>query len=131
MCWETSCVSTCVPVKTRFFSPVFQAKDLGSGRDTQTSRKIDLTYFGRPPLCIFYGCRYIMGIECWLAALQATPLPPAGSGLVDFSTEVRKRRDNDEPDVRELRRAIIRARGLRSPSPNFWFGAQDTSNQAT
>ena len=44
--WETSCVSIRVcAVKTRFLSPVFQAKDLGKRRDTQTSRKIDLTYF--------------------------------------------------------------------------------------
>ena len=63
------CKYVCVPVKTRFFSPVLGKKRLRQ-RDTQTSRKIDLTYFGRPPLYIFYGCKYIMGIECWLAALQ-------------------------------------------------------------
>ena len=35
MCWETSCVSIFVCRETRFFSPVFQAKDIGNGRDTQ------------------------------------------------------------------------------------------------
>ena len=81
VCWETSCVSMVYVRENPFFHPCFQAKDLGRGRDTQTSRNIDLTYFRTPPPCIFYGCKYIMGIESWLAALQATPLPPAGSGL--------------------------------------------------
>ena len=80
MCWETSCVSIFVCRETRFFSPVFQAKDIGKRRDTQTSRKIDLTYFSTPPPCIFNGCKNIMGAEGLIPAVQATPLPPAGSG---------------------------------------------------